>query len=306
MNDVRIFLENRFAAIATWNCSLPPTWPGEVIIKQLSSRAAGLFIWADTVVKFVEQGIPNKRLNSILQGQFQDGEENLDRLYRQVMNLSFEKATDDEIEIYKLVVGVVVLAKIPIRRRDLRYFMGNEEEDASINFILLKLSSVISTGTADEFIHVSHLSFTEFICDPHRCGERFAIHQGTHNRIMALACLQVMRTGLRFNICQLETSHFRNVQVPDLTSRIKRFIPTHLSYSCRFWVDHLQTITIDVTAVITVKDFLHNHLLHWLEILSLIKEVNIASQVLMSVRKWIGVSLLKGIQTLYEPSQYIL
>jgi len=45
------------------------------------------------------------------------------------MNLSFEKATDDEIEIYKLVVGVVVLAKIPIRRRDLRYFMGNEEEE---------------------------------------------------------------------------------------------------------------------------------------------------------------------------------
>jgi hypothetical protein len=66
------------------------------------------------VLKFVEQDIPNKELNSILQGQFQDGEESLDKLYRQVLNLSFEKATDDEIKIYKLVVGAVVLAKIPM------------------------------------------------------------------------------------------------------------------------------------------------------------------------------------------------
>ena len=107
---------------------------------------------------------------------------------------------------------------------------------------------------------------------------------------MALACLQVMRTRLRFNICQLETSHIRNVDVPDLASRIEKLIPTHLSYPCRFWSDHLHTAKIDVEVVESVKDFLHTHLLHWLEVLSLIKEVNIASQVLMSIGTFIGVS----------------
>jgi len=84
---------------------------------------------------------------------------------------------------------------------------------------------------------------------------------------MALSCLQVMRTGLRFNICQLETSHIRNVDVPDLASRIEKFIPAHLSYSCRFWSDHLQTVKFDVEVMESVKDFLRNGLLYWLEVL---------------------------------------
>jgi hypothetical protein len=289
INDVRVFIKKRFAAIAAQNYSLSPTWPGESAIKQLTSRAAGLFVWADTAMKFMEHGIPNKRLKSILQDRFHYGEERLDGLYRQVINLSFQDATDEELEIFKLVVGTVVLAKTPLRRKDLGCFLGRNEEEASITSILLNLSSVISIGTADDFIHISHLSFAEFICDPQRCGELFAIHHNTHNRIMALSCLRVMRTRLQFNICRLETSHIRNVDVPDLASRIEKFIPTSLSYSCRFWSDHLQTVKFDVEVMESVKYFLHTHLLYWLEVLSLIKEVNIASQVLMLARKFLGV-----------------
>ena len=289
IHDVYVFFKRRFAAIAAQNYSLSPTWPGESIIKQVTKHAAGLFIWADTVVKFVEHGIPNRRLNTILQDQFRSGAERLDRLYCQVMNLSCQDLSDDELEIYKLVIGAVVLAKIPLRRQDLRYFLGRDEEEASITAILLNLSSVIST-TADDFIHVSHLSFAEFICDPHRCNEQFVIHRDTHNRIVALASLRIMQTALRFNICQLETSHVRNIDVPDLAERIQNHIPTHLSYSCCFWADHLQTTRIDDHAVQLVKDFLHTHFLHWLEVLSLIKEVSIASQVLKLICNLIGVS----------------
>jgi hypothetical protein len=293
INDVRVFFAKHFAAIATQNYSLSPTWPSESIIEQLTSRAAGLFVWAETVVKFVEQGIPNRRLNSILLDQFRYGSERLDGLYRQVMNLSFQHATDDELEIYKLVVGTVVFAKIPLRQQDLRYFLGRDEEQASITGVLLNLSSVISTNAVDGCIHISHLSFTEFICDPDRCGERFVIRRDVHDRTIALACLQLMKTELRFNICQLETSHVRNVDVPNLASCIERFIPTHLSYSCRFWSDHLDTATIDAQVVDDVKLFLHTQFLFWLEVLSLIKAASIASQILMSIRKLLGVSASK-------------
>jgi hypothetical protein len=110
---------------------------------------------------------------------------------------------------------------------------------------------------------------------------------------MALACLQSMRTELRFNICQLETSHVRNVDVPNLASRIERFIPTRLSYSCRFWSDHLHTATIDAQVVDAVKYFLHSQFLFWLEVLSLIKDAGIASQILVSIRELLGVSASK-------------
>jgi len=160
------------------------------------------------------------------------------------MNLSFQDATDEELEIYKSVVGAVVLAKIPLRRRDLRYFLGRDEGEASITSIFLKLLSVILPGTPDEFIHISHLSFAEFICDPYRCGELFAIRRDVQNRTMALACLQVMRAGLCFNICQLPTSHVRNVNIPDLASRI-----VHPHSPLLLGSDHLQTAIVDVEVV---------------------------------------------------------
>jgi hypothetical protein len=304
VNDVRVFFQQRFKEIANENYSLPLTWPDQWITEQLTSRAAGLFIWADTVVRFVAQRFPNERLNRILHDRFHHGEKRLDELYHQVMNQSLPDVIGDELLIYKLVVGAVVLAKVPLRRRDFKYFLPKDADEASITSILQNLSSVISMGAEDDFIYISHVSFAEFICDPSRCGEHFAIRRDVHDRIMALACLQIMQTELRFNICQLETSHIRNADVPNLALRIDEFIPSHLAYSCRFWSDHLQTTAVVPEVVKAVSSFMYTHLLHWLEILSLIKEVNIASQVLMSVRKWIGVSPSAGIHTSWQHGRY--
>ena len=48
INDIRIFIEHRLATISTENDALSPTWPGKSIIKRLTKRAGGLFVWADT------------------------------------------------------------------------------------------------------------------------------------------------------------------------------------------------------------------------------------------------------------------
>ena len=291
INDIRVFLRVRFATIAE-NNSYCSNWPGEHIIEQLTRHAAGLFIWADTLVKFIEPGIPNIRLDMILRGQFHDEHERLDGLYRQVIDLSLHPMTPRELEIYKLVVGTIVIARIPLQRKDLQCLLDGVVEKASINGILEKLSCVISTGTTNDLIHVSHLSFAEFICDPTRCGEHLAIHRGRHEKVMVIACLQSMQTGLCFNICRLETSYVRNIDVPDLASRIEKFIPTHLSYSCRFWADHLQYTIVDIGLINSAHEFMHTHLLHWLEVLSLINEANIAPQALIWVQKSFAVSTL--------------
>jgi hypothetical protein len=78
VHDVCVFFQKRFAAITAENYSLSPVWPGKSIIEQLTHHAAGLFIWADTVMKFVEKGIPHKRLHSILQDRCRYREERLE------------------------------------------------------------------------------------------------------------------------------------------------------------------------------------------------------------------------------------
>lgn len=71
-NGIQIFLGQRFADIAATYTSLPPSWLGMSIISQLTDRAAGLFIWAETVLRYLEQGFPEQQLNLILCGPFRE------------------------------------------------------------------------------------------------------------------------------------------------------------------------------------------------------------------------------------------
>ena len=102
--------------------------------------------------------------------------------------------------------------------------------------------------------------------------------------------IKVMKTELQFNICKLETSCIHNDDIPDLSMRLTNAVSTHLFYACRFWANHLQALTFDLVILDDVKYFLYNSLLHWLEVMSLTKQVNRALVVLSSVVKWTKVS----------------
>ena len=151
---------------------------------------------------------------------------------------------------------------------------------------------MISIG--DKHLRIGHLSFGEFLCDRQRCPEQFYIDRGAESQNIAMACFRLMREGLHFNICDLETSHLLNSEVKDLPQRIETNIPKSLLYSCRFWVAHIQEIAIDMGAcgslMNEVKDFMHQRLIFWLEVMTLIKEVATANILLLTVARWIQVS----------------
>ncbi len=68
-SDIRTFLSKKFAEIRK-EFGLSSDWPSEAAIQEMTDYAAGLFIWADMVVKYVGQvtggGIPNERLKRVL------------------------------------------------------------------------------------------------------------------------------------------------------------------------------------------------------------------------------------------------
>jgi hypothetical protein len=84
-----------------------------------------------------------------------------------------------------------------------------------------------------------------------------------------------LRTELRFNICRLEDSHIGNTAVHDLADRIATYIPPHLSYSSRFWADHIHNAEWDEGILPEIEYFIYNKFLFWLEILSLQGEIGI-------------------------------
>ena len=302
-NDIRVFFEKSFAKIVeSYYPSLSPTWPEKAVITRLTARAAGLFIWAKTAMAFMEEGhregTPKTQLKLILDGELGKGRNNIDTLYQQILDISFKDSEDAMLETFRAVVGAIVIAKIPLHRDDLKHFLGRrgDEDETKFDTVLQKLSSVISKGDSDGLLRLRHLSFAEFLSDARRCQERFIINRSAQSRNFALACLQLMNGGLKFNICDLETSHLRNDEVKDLASRIKRAIPTHLSYSCRFWAEHLRDSPDDGRyngeLLKEIANFLQVYLLYWLEVLSLMKEVSVASPALLVVARWTAVSFI--------------
>jgi hypothetical protein len=63
-------------------------------------------------------------------------------------------------------------------------------------------------------------------------------------------------------------------------------ITAHLSYASRFGTDHLVATKFGEDISGEVREFLHTRLFFWLEVLSLVKGMEIALEALLSIAKW--------------------
>ncbi|RDB27538.1 hypothetical protein Hypma_003814 [Hypsizygus marmoreus] len=278
--DIRLFLVSRFAKIAkNYPESLEPSWPGETVIAELTSRAAGLFIWAKTAADFVNAGEPKAQLRQILKGGTGLGD--LAALYTHILHTSFKGPSTEVLHSFKDVVGATTLAKAPLHRTECIDLLGIQP--SMLDFIRNGLRSVMDAG---DVLRFSHHSFVDFLIDPQKCPRPFLIDEGDQHRVLAIASFRTLKAGLRFNICGLETSSLRNHDVPDLDVRIDDAISPHLSYACRFWADHLRATSFEPAILEELRHLLNEHFLHWLEVLSLLKELNVVVPALAAVIRW--------------------
>jgi hypothetical protein len=269
---------------------LASDWPGEEKIEALTKSSAGLFIWASTAIKFIEQGIhPDQQLDILLHPHPSEAESALDALYSTALHTSggwdWNKCATD----FRAVLGVIVTAREPLSNITIDHVLG-WDGDQSSTFILSRLHCLIQ-WTQGQAAKPLHASFADYLTDVHRCGSQpWFIDVSVHHELLALGCFRIMKAGLKFNICNLETSYVSNNNILDLNAHIQNHIPDCLGYACRFWADHLQETKFTTTTLSDVNDFLSNQLLFWLEVLSLVKEVHIASPALLSTADWVQVN----------------
>lgn len=112
------------------------------------------------------------------------------------------------------------------------------------------LSSVLDSGNTLRFFHQS---FVDFLLD-RNFPKELQITDPPDNQYLTNTCLDAMSIKLRFNVCDLETSLLFNVDVPDIAKKIKNGIPSHLSYSCHFWANHLTSVPFDKGLMKKVKE----------------------------------------------------
>jgi hypothetical protein len=186
-NDIKLFIRTRLTDIAKNRSDLDVTedWPLSSDIDILCKKAAGLFIFASTAVKFVASWNhpPSERLAllvSLPQNTAYEGESGIDFLYTEILKAAHHDLGPDDRkpenqEAYKhfrSAVGAVLLAFNPLSMKSLSYLLRDFDTPFDILTTLNSLHSLllIPEGTEDP-IRVFHKSFPDFLMDPKRCQD---------------------------------------------------------------------------------------------------------------------------------------
>ena len=245
-DDIRLYLTQRLTSIAKRrsDLDLPNTWPHDGEILALTKKSSGLFIFASTLVRFIESEHhdPSKRLQLVLSeasGTTHEGRTGIDFLYSQVLLLAFSDARGPEVFAnVKRVLGAIVLAFNPLSRRDLSKILG--VSTITVSTTLRHLHSVILVP-ADEHkeIRIFHKSFPDFLQDENRCtDDRFRVDPVVHHGDMVLSCLELVE-ALERNPCSLPPFTM-NRDAPDLPQLLENSLDGAVRYACRYWARHLE------------------------------------------------------------------
>lgn len=290
--DIVLYLRHRMAIIQKNSIfGLPADWPGPQRIQALADQSAGLFVWASTAATFIEDGhSPEARLGILLSSHARcKAESALDALYATALATAGKWDDETFVSGFQDILGIILVARTPLSDLAIDEILGLRGDSKS-QFTLTRLTCLLHWRPG-KLIRILHTSIADYLSDSHRCGKSpWFIDTALHGRNLALACLRIMKSELRFNICKFKTSHLSNNDIHDQAIPINTAIGDHLSYSCRFWADHVQALPPDDEILEEVKDFIYTRLLYWLEVMSLVKAVGMASPALLLTSSWLKVS----------------
>jgi hypothetical protein len=156
---------------------------------------------------------------------------------------------------------------------------------------LLTTETPLDPVTDSTILHICHRSLCDFVVDPQRCHvQPYLLSQAYCHEKLLNRCLWLLNGQLRRDICDIQNPALANTEIPDFT-RIARSVPRVISYACLFWPVHLVGST-DLSAIMSksLLEFCQEHLLHWLEVLSLLGELSLAGKHLPEVIAWCQVS----------------
>ena len=296
-NDIKLFLKTQLTDISRnrsiWNFT--EDWPSQQDVDALCKKAAGFFIYASTVVKFVasQYDPPDERLaliTSFPQDTSYEGKAGIDVLYAQVLEQAFHSRDPNFYLHFKLVVGTALLIFNPLSIKALSSLLKNCSTESRISNILRALHSLLHIpDNTENAVQIFHKSFPDFLMDPERCTDtRFFVDPPIYHRKILLACLDLMSGSLKKNICNLDNNTpLRNVE--DLPARKAACIGDALGYACCFWATHLAKTaadSLDVEVQNKISDFFTTYLPFWIEALSLMENLDVGVYALDNIEQW--------------------
>ncbi|KAF2633134.1 hypothetical protein BU25DRAFT_445056 [Macroventuria anomochaeta] len=273
-HDIATYLEHSLRIIAK-ECYQADDWPGAEVIRRLVQSASGLFIWAATACRFIQEGgqFVADRLRAVLKDTFsadsssskdssssEDSgtderfeilpEQRLDSIYVTVLKGPVRKYRKQERKrwytLIRETLGAIVLLQSPLSASSLVRLLRVPAED--VHRTLYELHSIVDVlQDPDRPVRLHHPSFRDFLVNRKRCGDdSFWVDE------------------------------------------------SKLRYACRYWVEHVERSQQSITDGDVVHVFLQTHLLHWLEAMSLMEETEQCVRLLARLQALVAVGVAEA------------
>ena len=289
--DIFLFLLHKLEEIRE-DYEIEQGWPAGTVIQALAQKANGLFIYAATACRFLQNPKAETQLELLLdENTYSESlDAVVDGIYSQVLTYSLteksgHKKRAETAESFREVVGPIVILFDPLSYTSLAELI--ELRPQSVRNILDHLHSVLDIpASQDHPIRLLHPSFREFLLDPTRSSDSgFCVDEKATQKHIFLKCIRLMSMHLKRYMCELGLPAALAGKV-DKTC-VNKHIPTPLQYACRYWVNHLIEVDTNDNDLGEVFRFLQKKLLYWLEALSLIGKVFDCVQMVTTLESFI-------------------
>ncbi|KAI9775493.1 MAG: hypothetical protein M1816_005900, partial [Peltula sp. TS41687] len=295
-HDICLFLTYELENIRRESC-LQPEWPDKDSIESLARNSSGLFIYAASACRFIREWAtvrpPAESLMHLLEipTTSESPVGKLDEIYTHILEHSIIKSKSiqgrDELGArFRAIVGPVVILFDTLTCASLAKLIDSTKE--RVITLLSSLQSVLDISDSDRRpIQLLHPSFRDFLLNRNRCTDScLTIDETKGHEELARCCLRIMFKGLKNDICGLQSPGATVQGVTD--EQRDHHLTSELKYACRYWVEHLPWSKISLHEGDQVHQFLRKHLLHWLEVLSLMKKTSEGVLAILSLESMVS------------------
>ncbi|KAH9205871.1 hypothetical protein DL95DRAFT_417048 [Leptodontidium sp. 2 PMI_412] len=230
-NDIFIFFEYKLKLTREKNC-LDTCWPGKQIVKQLVHNANGLFIWAATVCRFIDEGrsFAPDRLSKILRADpvddssdgFTSGdsaadnnddsavapEQHLDEFYITVLRNSVQKYKKPERKKWRKLLGTTMGAVAVLSSRLSTQSLSRllDTKPNVMDQTLNDLHAILEVPEdPTDPLRLHYPSFRDFLLNKKRYEDlHLGITEKQAHENLTINCVRLMRDSLKQDILDVD------------------------------------------------------------------------------------------------------
>ncbi|KAG8762144.1 hypothetical protein FRC11_010896, partial [Ceratobasidium sp. 423] len=272
--DIRAYINGQLGQLAE-----KESWPlGS--INQLCTMSQGVFLWATLATKYIKKSIlpALPRLKKVLDNRKSPVTDQLDAVYTGALEIAIDDNEEDMRNSHLQCIGAIlaISGHEPLTIPDLQdlLLVTGQIDQLTLEQTIKNLAPLLLTLDGGR-VTFHHASFKDFVTNSSRSGEYY-IPLDRYEAEPTSCCLQVMQKDLRFNICELETSHLLNNEVPNYKRRIQSHIGPALKYACIHWIDHFLPLPKQSLVGAITEFFKGPQLMYWIEVLSLLGRLDVA------------------------------